>query len=823
MNRLAPLVAILACLGGGLVATGVGQQPAGGSPASLPAPAGAYGVTPSALFGAAVPDGGTGGEPERAALEGTALEGASEATERPAGIDRYLRANDTNRWLIEPAAGQMDAVAADLAERGAQVATAGPTVLDVTAPALETEDLVRSGAVRRAQPAAEAHPTAQSALGRSPDGSDSGLPLVDYLGTAAAAAHVVAAGEGALSLGVAAWHAKGYTGAGIRLAIIDTGFRDWADAAAAGRVSANTELDIDLCDAGFERTNHGTATAEVIRDMAPGATIVRVCIDDAADLAASIDRLVAARVSIVNMSLGFYNTAAGDGLGGPGSPDDSARRAIAAGITWVNSAGNESLVHYAGDAVDADGDARLEFAPGDEDLAFVLPPGGKVDIYVKWADWQRVLNRFELCLTDDAAGNYTCFGDQTQLTGAPVAALGLTNPFDRPVTIYAQLRRLAGSDPVRVDAFFVGAASLEHAVAAGSLVEPAAVDGVVAVGALCTTDNRVRPTSSQGRTLDGRVGISLVAPGTVSNYVFGAASGCRGGYEGTSVAAAHVAGALALLRQAVGDRALGELLARSAAAGDLGSAGVDPVYGVGRLELGPPPPAPDPTLPPDPGGPLGPVEDGGFALALSSSADRGDARPLEGALLAGDAYVFVTPIHSGNVAEVRFLVDGRLQQVERLSGFDLGGGRSDRAYPFDTTRLGAGAHRITASVLTRDGVTWQLGASVEVDNGGAPPGPAATRLDFEAGGRTGALNGASVEGNVTLGVTGLPEGQITGVLYYIDAVLVGWSSGVEPVRADSAVDLARFGPGEHMSQAIADYADGRVVTANATFEVPVAL
>ena len=76
-------------------------------------------------------------------------------------------------------------------------------------------------------------------------------------------------------------------------------------------MSFDPSHDLDLCDDGFEHTNHGTATSEIIYDVAPDVDIVRVCIDDAVDLAEAVPWLITRRVQVVNMSLGFYNTARG--------------------------------------------------------------------------------------------------------------------------------------------------------------------------------------------------------------------------------------------------------------------------------------------------------------------------------------------------------------------------------------------------------------------------------------------------------------------------------------------------------------------------------
>ena len=649
-------------------------------------------------------------------------------------------------------------------------------------------------------------------------------------------------GEGAKALGVDAWRRAGLDGAGTTLAIIDTGYADWATVAAAGRVHPFSSLDLNYCDAGFERTNHGTATAEILWDMAPAVDLVRVCIDDTADLALAVPRLIAERVDVVNMSLGFYNTGPGDGSGGPGSPDHSVRQALAAGLLWVNSAGNEADAHAAFAFADANGNSQGEWAPGDEAMTFVLPPSGAVDVYVKWNDWVAPSNDFALCLTDDPALTPDCFPSRLASTGTPTVSIGLANPFDRAVPLHASLVRRTGTASVRIDAFFVGTQAVEHPTAEVSLAEPAAVEGVVSVGAVCLGDGVARPTSSQGPTLDGRPGITVAAPGSVSSSVFGATVGCAGGYDGTSAAAPHVAGALALIRQgsAYGSNgaARSALVGLAQAAGDPGSPGVDPVYGVGRLNLGSPPPvstsststtstsSPSTSLPSTStstsagttsttSGPF--VDSGGFALAQSPAADRASATPLRGATLQGDVFVHLTPVWpTAPVSQVRFFAGNRLLQVEKSAGYDLGGGQSGFGYAFDTWRLADGTHLLRAEIAMADGRRFTVTEPVVVANGGgARPGPVLEVRAADAGGER-PLDGATVAGPLRLSLAGEPGAAVNQVLFYVDADLIGYDD-TAPYDNGVAINPARLGVGPHQVQVIVFFADGRYRTANATF------
>jgi hypothetical protein len=236
-------------------------------------------------------------------------------------------------------------------------------------------------------------------------------------------------------------------------------------------------------------------------------------------------------------------------------------------------------------------------------MAFTLPPKSPVTAYLKWDEWNGPVDDFALCLALTPTDAPSCYPSDLASRGTPTASIGLTNPSDQPVTLYASVKRTTGTGSPRLDAFFVGAGSLEAPVGESSLAEPAAVDGVVSVGAECPVTQLVRSYSSRGPTLDGRPGITIVAPSAASSFIFGPANWCEGGYAGTSVSAPHVAGALALLHDllpaASNVQLVEQLRTRAGLPPVPGIARPDTTYGYGVLSLGPPGPRgnPEPSTP----------------------------------------------------------------------------------------------------------------------------------------------------------------------------------------------------------------------------------
>ncbi|MBB4149304.1 subtilisin-like serine protease QhpE [Sphingobium scionense] len=97
-----------------------------------------------------------------------------------------------------------------------------------------------------------------------------------------------------------------------------------------------------------DRLGHGTAVTAAIQDQAPDALClpIRVFHDalstTARALVAAIDRAVAARVDLINLSLGTINPAHGEALAA------AADRALAAGILIVAARDNEGTPCYPG-------------------------------------------------------------------------------------------------------------------------------------------------------------------------------------------------------------------------------------------------------------------------------------------------------------------------------------------------------------------------------------------------------------------------------------------------------------------------------------------
>jgi subtilase family protein len=123
-----------------------------------------------------------------------------------------------------------------------------------------------------------------------------------------------------------------------------------------------------------------------------------------------------------------------------------------------------------------------------------------------------------------------------------------------------------------------------HRVEQTSLVPPADSAYALTVGAVNVGTGIVREFSSQGPTADGRRKPDLAAPDGVCTTTYGDCG--TGGFAGTSAAAPHVAGAVALVRNtypSLSIPGIRDFLAGRAT--DIAPAGPDNVTGAGRLTL----------------------------------------------------------------------------------------------------------------------------------------------------------------------------------------------------------------------------------------------
>jgi len=397
---------------------------------------------------------------------------------------------------------------------------------------------------------------------------------VDFARTASRPFAEAITGEGVAFQGADDWHAAGFDGTGVDVAVIDLGFAGYS-ALLGTELPASVET-VNHCTAGFEAsTAHGTGVAEIVHEVAPGATLHLICIDSLGDLSQAVDYAVAQEIDVINHSVGWFNTGRGDGTGALQTIVQDARDG---GVLWINSGGNYADEHWSGTFVDADGDAYIEFSGTDETNTVTLASGQTLDVFMRWDDWPVSDLDYDLVLFDSALDVVAVSDNVQSGTQPPVEDLTYTNPGSAG-DFHVAIFKYSGPDATpRIDVFTLHEKP-EHLVSAGSLVDPASSSLVTAVGAVDVNDGVVEAFSSMGPTIDGRIKPDVSAPDRISGETYG-----PGGFAGTSAAAPNAAGMAALLVQRHPDHdpaQLADLL--ESVTTDAGDVGPDNSYGEGTL------------------------------------------------------------------------------------------------------------------------------------------------------------------------------------------------------------------------------------------------
>ncbi len=225
-----------------------------------------------------------------------------------------------------------------------------------------------------------------------------------------------------LSQGVAAhlvnaWHARGVTGQGVKIGIIDSGFRDIRSIqgtelptiiharcfSSLGRYSTNLADCESVPEVTWEadpsclpyrrglasRPGHGTIVAETVLDMAPGATLYIADPSSSGDLASIVNWMTSQGVTVINMSLSWVYDGPGDGTSKYSSSALRAvDRAVSRGALWVNSAGNSGQESWLSAWSDPDSDGKMSFSRtvNDEVMDIPLRPCTRYLIQLRWKD-----------------------------------------------------------------------------------------------------------------------------------------------------------------------------------------------------------------------------------------------------------------------------------------------------------------------------------------------------------------------------------------------------------------------------------------------------
>ena len=392
--------------------------------------------------------------------------------------------------------------------------------------------------------------------------------------------------EGVYRIGALANHSAGVKGQGVKVAIIDGGFKG------ANKLSGDMPARWNYYDYTGEGiyagdSVHGTGCAEIIHDVAPEAELYLYKTGDIVDFENAKDRAIRDGIDVISYSGSWFGFGFGDGKGlACDIVNDAANR----GILWVNAAGNYAKAHYSGvwSDTDRDPDGWHNFAGGDELLSFEAEEGDEISVSLTWDDWPITYQNYDLSLYfEDSSGDPREVDESTNIQGSSGGFPEEWIEYEAQesgtygIAVYG-----IGAQPRRLK-IWSSHDFKEYSVEENSIGIPADARGSMSVGAIFHRADywnagRVEEYSSRGPTSDNRTKPDLVAPTGVSTVSYGP----NELYWGTSAAAPHVAGAAALIKSANPSYSRTQLWnALVAATVDIGPRGRDNDSGYGKLVL----------------------------------------------------------------------------------------------------------------------------------------------------------------------------------------------------------------------------------------------
>jgi subtilisin family serine protease len=400
-------------------------------------------------------------------------------------------------------------------------------------------------------------------------------------------------------------HGQGITGQGVKVGVLDCGGFSGYEALLGSELPAA----ITLWTGGSQPVgsgNHGTACAEVVYDMAPGAEMYLAHDGSEAEFYAAIDWFIAQGVAVISYSCGWLGPYPGDGAGAPHNPvNQKVSDARDAGVLFVTSSGNYADgANYQAWYVEYPGYGWHSFDGDWSNRYGYLDAGTNYYITLTWNDWpvdpstQGSTQNYDLSLQywDGAAWQQVASSTNPQ-SGVPGQL-----PFEEisvtpSVSEWYYLIILdSGTTSSRFLSLRSFRSLFQHFNPEYSVYTPETPDGLT-VGAVFWNDLGLEPFSSQGPLFgpggvpDGALAPQLVGADGVSGVTYGASNGqpwAGGGtgFFGTSAACPHVAGGAALVLAANPGLTVDQLESLLfAAATDMGSAGPDNQYGYGLMNL----------------------------------------------------------------------------------------------------------------------------------------------------------------------------------------------------------------------------------------------
>ena len=353
--------------------------------------------------------------------------------------------------------------------------------------------------------------------------------------------------QGVAVHGANSWHDHGYTGVGVKVGVIDLGFGGIVTSQRDGELPVTIiarcyeglalyDNALSTCDA--SRENHGTPVAESLMDIAPDAQLYIADPQSNADLAQTVRWMIDQGVEVINHSVGWVWDGPGDGTSQlTQSPLNTVNLAVRNGIVFVNAAGNDNEKTWYGEFNSFGDDPWHDFRRGVE--VNIFEGEGVVTTFQLRSQYPA-----RLCLTEIENSTVRLIecGEFTS-SSFPNVVMGWRTERGRSYGLAVQRESTAPPGWIQLAKWGFSRLHYRTARSIGNPAESLS-SGMLAVGAAdWNTPFEIEPFSSRGPLPIDR--------GVVKPDIVGAdrAHTSSGPFPGTSQAAPHVAGLLALVRQ----------------------------------------------------------------------------------------------------------------------------------------------------------------------------------------------------------------------------------------------------------------------------------